>query len=284
MNRLTPILCALLTAAPAAAQGLDAAALRDVAAANRAQGLAVSAQAQAQACAALADAGACKDSACVIAVKAIASHAAVCRGAAADPGLAAARLPEPAPAPLLEPPTVGERVLALFGDGLRAAFGAAPGIVGSVLHYRSSREAARANLALGIAQSDNARAQHEATVAGFVGMGGQIAGLGASGLTAVERSAAAAFAAQGRIAEAALARPSFQITAGADAVIAAGGSATRTTTTTNTVTCPAGGGNGGGSGAGGNGAAGAAGPASGASSGAGGAGGAASVACQAGRP
>lgn len=228
--------CAVLIVLPVSAQTLDAQALRDVAAANRVQGAAALATASANACAALADASACKDSACVIAVKAIASHARVCHGGSSDSPAAAALRADPGPtmAPP-DPPTVGERALALVGDGLRAAFGAAPGIVGAVLNYRSAREATRANLALGIAQSDNARAQHEATVGGFAAMGGQIAHLGTQGFGALERSAASAFAAHARLGEAALARPGYAITAGNDATIAIGGSASRTT---NTVACP----------------------------------------------
>jgi hypothetical protein len=136
--------------------------------------------------------------------------------------------------------------------------------------YYSTRGAMRA--------SDNATAATIATVAGF-------RDLGAAGINGTRDTAFAGFGAMRDLGATALARPTYQISAGSESVFAIGGNATRTTTNNTDCTAAAGSGGNAGNGGSSTGSTGttAAAAAPGGAGGTSGAGGSASVNCTTGR-
>lgn len=136
--------------------------------------------------------------------------------------------------------------------------------------YYSTRGAMRA--------SDNATAATIATLAGF-------RDLGTAGIAGTRDTAIVGFGAMRDLGATALSRPTYQITAGGESLIAVGGNATRTTNSTNNCTGAAGSGGNAGSGGSSTGSTGttAAAAAPGGAGGQGGSGGSASVNCTAGR-
>lgn len=191
-------LAALLTVAHA--QSLDAQALQKLASANEATACSLERGAVSQA------ASGCQDSACRIAIAAIAALtpcSAVARAAA-----------PPAPAPQIinaaPPPTMGERVLSGIGWGLGKLFDSAVAIAPSVLNWKLGVTQSNNATTLGLRQSDNALAAQQSTNATFAAFGANLQGTATAGFLANTNIATAGLNTAGQLGM----RPTTQINAG----------------------------------------------------------------------
>lgn len=183
----------------ARAQGLDAQALQKLASANEATACALERNAVASA------ATGCTDSACRIAIAAIAALT-PCRGSASSSFAAA-----PAPAPVVvREQTTSERIAGFFAGAVGKLFDTAVAVAPSVLNWKLGVAQSDNATRLGIAQSNNALAAQQSTNATFASFGNNIQGTAAAGFTANTGIANAGFVTAGALGS----RPTTQINAG----------------------------------------------------------------------
>lgn len=156
----------------------------------------------------------CTDSACRIAIAAIA--------ALTPCSAVAVRAAAPAPSPQIinaaPPPTVGERIVGFFAGTVGKIFDTAVALGPSYLNMRAGNHASDNATRLGIAQSNNALAAQVSTNGTFAAFGNNIQGTAAAGFGAATNIANAGFVTAGALG----ARPTTQISAGNGSAITVG--------------------------------------------------------------
>ena len=230
-------LCAALacTAALSAALPLaavDGAALQSIADANdrTAHGLELSTCAAERR--AVGDTKDCKDSACVIAVKALAALT-PCAAMQARDMVARQAAPPPTIINAAPPPTVGERIVGLFAGGIGKIFDTAIALGPSYLNMRLGTTQSNNQTALGIVNSNNALGATQSTNGAFAAFGNNLQGLGTAGFNANAAIAGSGFAAVTNVAGNGFSvardlgmRPSTQVTGNGNSFVNGNGNTT----------------------------------------------------------